>query len=631
MRKLVGGLVNRRIYALAMLFVLALGMTLWTSPGLGQDAAQGTDPGTTEEGQPPLADGDGVLAGGLLELTFTPVEYAQIAIWIERDGELLSTVRLTESVALRGVGNRPGASQMNSGFRWPYGRREGVLPVWATRRASAPGAEQFRRVIFQDRSSEGRASRTSDDFSRDDYYCLSFDRTRSSKDALDAVSCASIFNSDKGRFITEQDVERGYSEPYEDLATGEGRARALSLYSLYPPRRDVTPCLQAGCFDHEDVADYASHAREVMPEIDAVTMATPVGGAPQKILYQVPHDWEAGDYRVCLEINVEGDYNETYNDEVYPMPTTPEGTWDTWAMTYGYAYRGQPSVVYCVDAAIGGDEMVAFDTAEPAGTTGSWDLESEEFGTLRPMDGMTDDPVAAPGSGADRLQLMEDGYRLRVSVQPPVTCDGDAPPGAIEELSLGEHSNELHAHQWATLRFRAADDDRGVYRYDVRYSTQPIVDEESFMAATPAKQATLEAEELTVPTDAPAGDMVSAEMGGLTQSTHYYVGVRAMDACAGTGPIAVAEITTPERAFATVTPCFVATAAWGTPLADEIGALRRFRDRHMLTNPVGRALVSAYYSVGPDLADLIRDHDGLRAVARTALSPLVAFARWLER
>jgi hypothetical protein len=34
-------------------------------------------------------------------------------------------------------------------------------------------------------------------------------------------------------------------------------------------------------------------------------------------------------------------------------------------------------------------------------------------------------------------------------------------------------------------------------------------------------------------------------------------------------------------------------------LADEIWALRRFRDRYLMTNPTGRAFVDAYYSVGP--------------------------------
>src|SRR5690606_35772280 len=134
----------------------------------------------------------------IVEVRFTPTARAQIAIWIESaDGTFLRTLRLTEATALRGIGNRPGALQMNTGFRWPYGRREGVLPVWAHRRLSAQPA--FRRVIFQDRASEGYASRTSNDASADNYFCLSFNQGTTSRDALDAVTCASQFNSDKGR------------------------------------------------------------------------------------------------------------------------------------------------------------------------------------------------------------------------------------------------------------------------------------------------------------------------------------------------------------------------------------------------------------------------------------------------
>src|SRR5687767_12505534 len=82
-----------------------------------------------------------------LELTFTPIDRAQIAVWVERDdGTFMGTLALTYAVAKAGIGNRPGALQMNSGFRWPYGRREGVLPVWAHRRAAVKGAAQWKRV-----------------------------------------------------------------------------------------------------------------------------------------------------------------------------------------------------------------------------------------------------------------------------------------------------------------------------------------------------------------------------------------------------------------------------------------------------------------------------------------------------
>jgi len=569
---------------------------------------------------------------GLLQLEFTPVGSAQVAIWVERaSGEFVATVRLTEAVARRGLGNRPGASQFNSGFRWPYGRREGVLPVWATRRASAPGAKKFRRVIFQNRRSEGLASRTSNDFSQDDYYCLSFNRDRSSKEALDAVSCASVFSSDKGRFMTDADVARSYAEPYEPAGSREGTMRVLSADSLYPPRRDVSRCKDdCKSLDHPDIDGYSAHALEVMPDIDAVTMATPVGGVRQRILFEVPTHWEAGDYRACVEVNVEGDYNGVFNDQTFPTPITPERDWDYWAVDFGYPYRGQPSVVYCAPMAIGRDQDARFTVDAAVGSAGTWSYEDPSFGELRPMEGMTDDPIGAPGSGADRLELQDDGSRLAVTVTPSLACDEDEPPGGVDHLASDRHPDKLNAHQWARLQFRAADDDHGIFRYEVRVSTSPITDDASFMAAMPAKQATIEAAELLVPSDGAAGELIRVDMGGLVQETHYFVAVRAMDGCAGKGPIRSTELTTPKREFATVTPCFVATAAWGTPLASEIGVLRGLRDRHLLSNAVGRAAVSAYYALGPTLADVIAEREGLRAAARALLIPVVELARWLQ-
>lgn len=567
--------------------------------------------------------------GPVLELRFTPTGFAQIAIWIENArGDLLRTLLLTDAVARRGIGNRPGASQMNSGFHWPYGRREGALPVWGTRRASAPGAQPFQRVIFQNRASEGYATRNSEDYSPDDYFCLSFMQKLSSRDALDAVSCATPFSSDKGRFIGQADLDKGYAEPWRNPADGSDRMRPLSAHSLYPPRQDVPAC--DGCFDHADVARYHAHASEVMPELDSVSSATLQGDVRKEIVHELPAEWTPGDYRACLEINVEGDYNPRFNADTVPSPAPPPATpppgWDSWATGYGYPYRGQPSVVYCVDFQTTGTTNAHFETDVPTGSSGTWDTDAEDYGALQSADDLTDDPVMFPGSGADRLRASAEHARLEVTVKPPLTCAQDAPPGDIRDLSASGYPNALHAHQWVQLQFRAAEDDRGVQRYEVRVSTEPIVDEDSFMRADPAKSATLEADELQIPTDMPEGAMIDLDMGGLVAETHYYVAVRAVDECAGAGPISVTEVTTPKRVFATVTPCFVATAAWGTPLAREIGALRRLRDRYLLTNAPGRALVHGYYAVGPRFADAIRERPVLRAGARAVLTPLVSLA-----
>jgi len=78
-------------------------------------------------------------------------------------------------------------------------------------------------------------------------------------------------------------------------------------------------------------------------------------------------------------------------------------------------------------------------------------------------------------------------------------------------------------------------------------------------------------------------------------------------------------------------PCFIATAAYGTPLHEDIDVLRDFRDKYLLTNPIGRAFVKIYYSTSPPVADAIRANEGLRMAVREGLvKPLVYITRVLQ-
>lgn len=69
--------------------------------------------------------------------------------------------------------------------------------------------------------------------------------------------------------------------------------------------------------------------------------------------------------------------------------------------------------------------------------------------------------------------------------------------------------------------------------------------------------------------------------------------------------------------------CFIATACFGTPAAEEVRILCAFRDQYLLPNPLGRALVSFYYAHSPKLADFIRDKEYLKIIVRSILKPFV--------
>jgi subtilisin family serine protease len=68
--------------------------------------------------------------------------------------------------------------------------------------------------------------------------------------------------------------------------------------------------------------------------------------------------------------------------------------------------------------------------------------------------------------------------------------------------------------------------------------------------------------------------------------------------------------------------CFIATAAFGSPLELHVRMLRDFRDRY-LTNTVGRAIIGLYYTFGPPMAGIIAKNEALRAVARVGLYPFL--------
>jgi hypothetical protein len=133
---------------------------------------------------------------------------------------------------------------------------------------------------------------------------------------------------------------------------------------------------------------------------------------------------------------------------------------------------------------------------------------------------------------------------------------------------------------------------------------------------------------------------------GLAPSTSFSYTVQAFDAAGNasaqsavvsvsTLAVAPVSVTTPSapdtgpRSVGGGVHCFIATAAYGSPMAPDVRYLRAFRDQYLLTNKFGRWFVEQYYRLSPPLADQLRAHNGWRAVVRLALSPLVALSKWL--
>jgi hypothetical protein len=72
--------------------------------------------------------------------------------------------------------------------------------------------------------------------------------------------------------------------------------------------------------------------------------------------------------------------------------------------------------------------------------------------------------------------------------------------------------------------------------------------------------------------------------------------------------------------------CFIATAAFGSPLERHVQILRDFRDRILLNSAAGKALVNFYYEASPPIARTIARNEGLRLMTRASLMPVIGVA-----
>ncbi|MBV8756344.1 MAG: fibronectin type III domain-containing protein [Deltaproteobacteria bacterium] len=545
-----------------------------------------------------LADGNGVchtVTIGLLPQASTALpldEPPQIVAWVEKpDGTYVDTIYITAQTGRFGMGNRPGRYDYMSAPMWPYGRRITTFPVWAHRHGKTFDVVEFQSSPADPRDcftmgggsgpdyaacGENDLSHQFEQSSPERHYCQPLCKGCTPRDtqkwntAVDTMTCATAAFSDKGKFT--QAIPAGEPE------------------TLYPPRTDVSRTNN----DSPDVPTYKQHN-----PFDAVSQATPHEGEEAGLSWAVPQALPAGDYVMWIEVSKAFDMNGTYNETTYPP--APNIIY----AEYGIPYLGQPSLVYklpftidLADHTVGTVQYAGY--GDPLGKTG----------TLHAPDATI--TTNTPGSGDSRLQIMTDGNRVRVNSH--VELDS-TPPSDPAGMTTAVTSSSVQ------LAFTAPGDDGAtgtVQRYDVRYLVGEPVTDASWDRAVPV---------LTTDPIVAGGQTQQLTIAGLLPSTTYDIGIRAADNCFNTSAIVSLQATTAAQQSAAVDACFVATAAYGSVMANDVAMLRHFRDSVLQRTAIGELAVEAYYTFGPAAANVIGQSELLRETARDALRPVVTVVR----
>jgi uncharacterized repeat protein (TIGR02543 family) len=78
-------------------------------------------------------------------------------------------------------------------------------------------------------------------------------------------------------------------------------------------------------------------------------------------------------------------------------------------------------------------------------------------------------------------------------------------------------------------------------------------------------------------------------------------------------------VTATFQVISTTSGCFIATAAYGSPTAEQLDVLRGFRDGVLLESGAGSQFVALYYRLSPPIAGFISENSFLRTLVRELL------------
>ena len=77
--------------------------------------------------------------------------------------------------------------------------------------------------------------------------------------------------------------------------------------------------------------------------------------------------------------------------------------------------------------------------------------------------------------------------------------------------------------------------------------------------------------------------------------------------------------------------CFIATATYGSPLAEEVNIFKEYRDDVLLKYWWGREFIEFYYRHSPAIAEKIRANEPVKSVVRGILNPACKLVKlWLS-
>ena len=523
----------------------------------------------------------------------------QIAVWVEAAdrSRFLDTVMVTNLTAKHGLGNRPGLWNLPSGPKQPYGKRLMALPVWAWARGKL-----YAQVIMQDDHDEWMGFHEAIS-TPDPYYCRPMGLFEID---VDAITCPTkVFNSAKGKL-------------------------SPNLPAIpYPPRNDLEFLDNRDCDDQSKQMTGCARSADMfktLNDLDAVAAATPTFDRPFEGRWTISGDLPLElDYALMVEVNREFDQNASHR---YPAYVDKMLTENGFTMTGLGNNLGQPSVIYKVPFRIDGTRNVG-STAVIAGY-GSVDGSS---GTLKAPDSTISQE---PGSGEGRLRTTATPWTDGAAASLPagklfVRLDGCTPnggeqnacrvrPPAPPAVTDMEATEQLATS--ATIQFRhASDEGNPVTDYDIRLHQGRSATEENFIEGIPLERVE----------PGPPGTMATFAVRELKPNSQYVVAVRAVGRCGTRSPLVQVPVITTDQQFTQLTGCFVATAAYGSSLAPAVNVLRKVRDRAREASSVAAAVVDLYERSSPPVAGVLGESEGVRALVRSLLAPVVGVVGVLGR